>query len=100
MVENALGANGGKGKGRSGAMDEGEVEELTRMAVTAIVAMVEIWMSDLWCVGREKAVRDFGADSWPALRRQRRPTATRSLHARSRSRLPTPRHSWRCRRSG
>lgn len=44
MVENTL---GGKGKSRAVA-DAAEVEELTRMAVTAIVAMVEIWMSDLW----------------------------------------------------
>ncbi|EKD04798.1 hypothetical protein A1Q2_00909 [Trichosporon asahii var. asahii CBS 8904] len=41
MVENAL----GKGKGRA---EEGpEEEELRKMAVTALVAMIEIWMSDL-----------------------------------------------------
>lgn len=41
MVENAL----GKGKGRA---EEGpQEEELRKMAVTALVAMIEIWMSDL-----------------------------------------------------
>lgn len=45
MVENAL----GKGKGRAAegeSAGEGE-EELRKMAVTALVAMIEIWMSDL-----------------------------------------------------
>lgn len=41
MVENAL----GNGKARAGELDE---DELRKMAVTALVAMIEIWMSDLW----------------------------------------------------
>jgi hypothetical protein len=46
MIENALGS-----KGKERAVDaEGaaEVDEYRKMAVTAIVAMIEIWMSDLW----------------------------------------------------
>ncbi|CAK9779955.1 hypothetical protein CC85DRAFT_287636 [Cutaneotrichosporon oleaginosum] len=39
MIENLL-----KGKGRAGEIDE---TELRKMAITAIVAMIEIWMSDL-----------------------------------------------------
>lgn len=40
MIENRL-----KGKARAGEVDE---EEERKMAITAIVAMIEIWMSDLW----------------------------------------------------
>lgn len=32
----------------AGASEEGE--GMKKMAVTALVAMIEIWMSDLWCV--------------------------------------------------
>jgi hypothetical protein len=46
----------GKGKGKSGLTSEQdghldqEEEEERGMAVTALVAMIEIWMSDLWYV--------------------------------------------------
>lgn len=43
MIENRL---NGKGKGK--AADPAEVEEERRMAVTSLIAMIEIWMSDLW----------------------------------------------------
>ncbi|WOO81451.1 putative assembly chaperone of rpl4 [Vanrija pseudolonga] len=42
MIENKL---NGKGKGK--AADPAEVEEERRMAVTSLIAMIEIWMSDL-----------------------------------------------------
>ncbi|GMK57142.1 hypothetical protein CspeluHIS016_0309820 [Cutaneotrichosporon spelunceum] len=41
MIENRL---NDKGKGRAGENDE---DELRKMALTAIIAMIEIWMSDL-----------------------------------------------------
>lgn len=52
MLENKLNAMGrDKGKGKSMVTDEVEVDEgedERKMAVTALVAMIEIWMSDLW----------------------------------------------------
>jgi len=48
MLEKTLSAQA-KGKGRR-AEDEDEGEEERQMAVTALVAMIEIWMSDLWYV--------------------------------------------------
>ena len=46
MLEKTLAAQGkGKSKGFGG---EDETEEERQMAVTALVAMIEIWMSDLW----------------------------------------------------
>jgi hypothetical protein len=46
MLENTLAARGsGKSKALGGE-DNGEEER--QMAVTALVAMIEIWMSDLW----------------------------------------------------
>jgi len=52
MLENKLNAMGrDKGKGKSMATEEEEVEDgqdERKMAVTALVAMIEIWMSDLW----------------------------------------------------
>ncbi|TXT13703.1 hypothetical protein VHUM_01070 [Vanrija humicola] len=44
MIENRL---SGKGKGRAEDQDPAEVEEERRMAVTSLIAMIEIWMSDL-----------------------------------------------------
>ncbi len=53
MIENKLKLGEGKGKhlaqdtlkeGGAGEDEEGE----RKMAVTALVAMIEIWMSDLW----------------------------------------------------
>jgi hypothetical protein len=52
MLENKLNAMGrDKGKGKSIAADEEGAdggEDERKMAVTALVAMIEIWMSDLW----------------------------------------------------
>lgn len=45
MVENELGKSG---KQRANPEEQAEADEYRKMAVTAIVAMVEIWMSDLW----------------------------------------------------
>ncbi len=45
MLENVLASISGKMAGV-----EGEGEEEKKMAVTALVAMIEIWMSDLWYV--------------------------------------------------
>ena len=48
MIEKTLAASN-KGKGRqNGLEDEEDIEAAKTMAVTALVAMVEIWMSDLW----------------------------------------------------
>ena len=49
MLENKLNAASPKGKGRA-AIDEEDEGEERKMAVDALVAMVEIWMSDLWYV--------------------------------------------------
>jgi len=49
MLQNQLNERQMKGKGRSSG-DE-DIEEVERgMVVTALVAMIEIWMSDLWYV--------------------------------------------------
>jgi len=48
MLEKSIVARKSKGKGRKMAPEEDEEER--KMAVTALVAMIEIWMSDLWCV--------------------------------------------------
>lgn len=52
MLENKLnGMGAGKGKGKGiavGGEEEDDGEDESKMAVTALVAMVEIWMSDLW----------------------------------------------------
>lgn len=57
MLEKELaGTSSTKAKGKSRAVtneelggdDEEEEEEERGMAVTALVAMIEIWMSDLW----------------------------------------------------
>jgi len=45
MIENELNS---KGKQRMNEEQQAEAEEYRKMAVTAIVAMIEIWMSDLW----------------------------------------------------
>ena len=52
MLETSISSRRQKGKGRAAAaVGEGEEEEDERkMAVTALIAMIEIWMSDLWCV--------------------------------------------------
>jgi hypothetical protein len=50
ILEKTLKERDAKGKGKaleSGDEDEAEERE---MAVTALVAMIEIWMSDLWYV--------------------------------------------------
>lgn len=47
MIENELGSKA-NGKHRMSVEQQAEAEEYAKMAVTAIVAMVEIWMSDMW----------------------------------------------------
>lgn len=49
MIENRLRERAAAGRGEEAAAEEGEMR---KMAITAIVAMVEIWMSDLWYVPR------------------------------------------------
>lgn len=46
MIENAFASANGGGNG-SGEFDGGE-GEMRAMGVKALVAMIEIWMSDLW----------------------------------------------------
>ena len=60
MLERVIAARKSKGKGRE--VDEEDAEE-RKMAVTAIVAMIEIWMSDLWCVYPLKGSERDGADT-------------------------------------
>jgi hypothetical protein len=53
MIERKLGGELGKGKGRQveeGTGEEDESQEERAMGVRCLVAMIEIWMSDLWCV--------------------------------------------------
>jgi len=49
MLERKIATRRAKGKGRA-IFEEVEEEkgEERKMAVTALVAMIEIWMSDLW----------------------------------------------------
>lgn len=49
MLEKSIAEKDRKGKGKQDADDEPEdFDEERQMAVTALVAMIEIWMSDLW----------------------------------------------------
>lgn len=50
ILEKTLKERDAKGKGK--ALEGGDVDEAEEreMAVTALVAMIEIWMSDLWYV--------------------------------------------------
>jgi hypothetical protein len=49
ILEKALKERDAKGKGKASDEMEDETEE-KETAVTALVAMIEIWMSDLWYV--------------------------------------------------
>lgn len=50
LLEKSLKERDAKGKSRAMSDAEEDAEEEKEMAVTAIVAMIEIWMSDLWYV--------------------------------------------------
>lgn len=51
MLEKNLKERDAKGKSKAREGMDGELEEEEReQAVTALVAMIEIWMSDLWYV--------------------------------------------------
>lgn len=51
MLEKSLKERDAKGKSKASVGIDGELEEEEReQAVTALVAMIEIWMSDLWYV--------------------------------------------------
>ena len=58
MLEKSIASQEVRGKGQS-THRVGDAEKAVderKMTVTAIVAMIEIWMSDLWCV-RLSAIR-------------------------------------------
>jgi hypothetical protein len=50
ILEKTLKERDAKGKGKASESGDGDEAEEREMAVTALVAMIEIWMSDLWCV--------------------------------------------------
>lgn len=50
ILEKTLKERDAKGKGKASEGVDGDEAEEREMAVTALVAMIEIWMSDLWCV--------------------------------------------------
>jgi hypothetical protein len=50
ILEKTLKERDVKGKGKALESGDGDEAEEREMAVTALVAMIEIWMSDLWYV--------------------------------------------------
>ena len=50
ILEKTLKERDAKGKGKALEGGDGDEAEEREMAVTALVAMIEIWMSDLWYV--------------------------------------------------
>jgi len=50
ILEKTLKERDAKGKGKASESGDGNEAEEREMAVTALVAMIEIWMSDLWYV--------------------------------------------------
>jgi len=48
ILEKSLKERDAKGKGKALEGRDGDEAEEIDMAVTALVAMIEIWMSDLW----------------------------------------------------
>jgi hypothetical protein len=50
ILEKTLKERDNKGKGKALEIGDGDEAEEKEMAVTALVAMIEIWMSDLWYV--------------------------------------------------
>lgn len=56
ILEKTLKERDAKGKGKALGEGDDDAEE-REMAVTAIVAMIEIWMSDLWYVDSLRHMR-------------------------------------------